>query len=100
MTNRYFNLNEFKSGKTATTKLGNPVKFICVTNDGKLLVKVNHRNQVVGFSSKTVVPVLEGTVEKYNLDGRTYRGTDTEFDLMMEAPKRPRNAKGQFIKMG
>ena len=37
-TNNYFNLNEFKAGKTATTKLGNPVKFICITNDGKLLV--------------------------------------------------------------
>ena len=99
-TNNYFNLNEFKAGKTATTKLGNPVKFICVTNDGKLLVKVNHRSRIVGFSTKAVAPAMEGSVEKYNLDGRKYRGTETEFDLVMEAPKRPRNAKGQFVKMG
>jgi len=99
-TNNYFNLNEFKAGKVATTKLGNPAKFICVTADGKLLVKVNHRSRVIGFSSKAVAPVYEGSVEKYNLDGRKYRGTETEFDLVMEAPKRPRNEKGQFVKVG
>jgi hypothetical protein len=98
-TNNYFNLNEFKNGKTATTKLGNPVKFICITADGKLLVNVNHRSRIIGFSSKTVAPVFEGSIEKYNLDGHKYRGTETEFDLVMEAPKRPRNSKGQFIKM-
>lgn len=99
-TNRYFNLNEFKNGKKATTKLGNPVKFICVTADSKLLVKVYHRSRIIGFSSKAVAPVYEGTTEKYNFDGRKYHGTDTEFDLVMEAPKRPRNEKGQFVKMG
>jgi hypothetical protein len=99
-TNNYFNLNEFKAGKTATTKLGNPVKFICVTADGKLLVKVNHRSRIIGFSSKAVAPVFEGSVEKYNLDGRKYRGGETEFDLVMEAPKRQRNEKGQFVKVG
>ena len=99
-TNRYFNLNEFMNGKPATTKLGNPVKFICLTADGKLFVNVNYRSKIVGFSTKAVAPVFEGSTEKYNLDGRKYRGTDTEFDLMMEAPKRPRNAKGQFIKVG
>ena len=70
------------------------------TADGKLLVKVNHRSRIVGFSSKAVAPVFEGSVEKYNLDGRKYRGTETEFDLVMEAPKRPRNEKGQFVKVG
>lgn len=97
-TNNYFNLNEFKAGKTATTKLGNPVKFICITGD-KILVKVSHRSRIIGFSTKSIAPMVEGTVEKYNLDGRKYRGTDTEFDLVMEAPKRPRNEKGQFVKM-
>ena len=99
-TNNYFNLNEFKAGKTATTKLGNPVKFICITADGKLLVKVNHRSRIVGFSSKAVAPVFEGSVEKYNLVGRKYRATEQEFDMVMEAPKRPRNEKGQFVKVG
>lgn len=99
MANRYFNLNEFKSGKTATTKLGNPVKFIMVLNDGRILVKVYHRSRVVGFSNKTVAPEIDGTVERYQADGRKYRGTDTEYDLIMTAPGRPRNSKGQFIKM-
>ena len=98
-TTNYFNLTEFKNGKTATTKLGNPVKFITITGD-KILVKVYHRNKIVGFSTKSIAPMMEGTVEKYNFDGRKYRGTETEFDLVMEAPKRPRNAKGQFVKMG
>lgn len=99
-TNRYFNLSEFKAGKTTTTKLGNPVQFICDIPDGKILVRVFHRSRVIGFSSKSVAPANpEGSVEKYYADGRKYRGTDTEFDLMMDAPKRPRNAKGQFIKM-
>jgi hypothetical protein len=98
-TPRYFNLNEFKNGKTATTMLGNPVKFICMTGD-KILIKVYHRSRVGGFSQKYVAPEFEGTVEKYNLDGRKYRGTDTWYDLTMEAPKttRPRDAKGRFTK--
>ena len=99
MANRYFNLTEFKNGKTATTKLGNPVKFITMLSDGRILVKVYHRSRVIGFSVKTVAPEYDGTVEKYQADGRKYRGADTEFDIIMEVPSRPRNAKGQFIKM-
>ena len=99
MKKNYFNLNEFKNGKKATTKLGNPVKFITMTGD-KILVKVYHRNRIIGFSEKSIAPMLDGTVEKYNLDGRKYRNTDTEFDLVMETPSRPRNEKGQFIKVG
>ena len=99
MKKNYFNLNEFKNGKKATTKLGNPVKFITVTGD-KILVKVYYRSRIVGFSEKSIAPMLDGTVEKYNLDGRKYRGTDTEFDLIMDAPSRPRDSKGRFIKVG
>lgn len=95
----YFNLNDFKAGKTATTKLGNPVKFITMLNDGRILVKVYHRTRVIGSFSKTIVPELDGTVERYQSDGKKYRGTTTEFDLIMDVPSRPRNAKGQFIKM-
>ena len=98
-TNNYFNLNAFKAGKTATTKLGNPVKFITITGD-KILVKVYHRNRIVGFSTKAIAPVMDGSVEKYNFDGRKYRGTDTEFDLVMEAPRLVRNEKGQVVKVG
>lgn len=99
MNNRYFNLNEFKSCKTATTKLGNPVKFITITGD-KILVNVYHRSRIIGFSKKMVAPMFEGTVEKYHLDGRKYRGIDTEFDLVMETPKKVlvRDAKGRFAK--
>lgn len=93
----YFNLNEFKNGKKATTKLGNPVKFITMTGD-KILVKVYHRNRIVGFSEKAIAPMMDGTVEKYHADGHKYRNTDTEFDLVMESPSRPRDSKGRFIK--
>lgn len=98
-TTNYFNLTEFKNGKKATTKLGNPVKFITMTGD-KILVKVYHRNRIIGFSEKAIAPMLDGTVEKYNVDGRKYRGTNTEYDLVMESPKntRPRDAKGRFVK--
>jgi hypothetical protein len=98
-TANYFNLNEFKNGKKATTKLGNPVKFITMAGD-KVLVKVYHRSRIVGFSEKSIAPMLEGTVEKYNLNGRKYNGTETMYDLVMEAPTnyRPRDAKGRFIK--
>ena len=93
----YFNLNEFKNGKKATTKLGNPVKFITMTGD-KMLVKVYHRSRVIGFSEKVVAPMMEGSVEKYHTDGRKYHNTDTMYDLVMEAPTRPRDSKGRFIK--
>ena len=99
MKKNYFNLNEFKNGKKATTKLGNPVKFITITGD-KILVKVYHRSRIIGFSEKSIAPMLDGTVEKYNLDGKKYRGTDTEFDLIMDSPSRPRDSKGRFIKVG
>ena len=100
-TTKDFNLEMVKNGKAIQTKLGNPVKFICITNDGKLLVKVNHRSRVGGFSNKYVAPMLEGTVEKYLLNGKKYNGTTTEFDLeMVDAyiVMPARNEKGQFIK--
>lgn len=82
MEARKFDLNEFKRTRVAETKLGNPVKLITITNDNKLLVSVSHRNRIVGSYSKTLVPLSPNTTEKYNLDGRKYRGTDTEFDLV------------------
>lgn len=99
-TPRYFNLDEFKNGKTATTMLGNPVKFICMLDD-KIVIKVYHRTRVVGFSTKYIAKEIDGTTEKYNLDGKKYRGTDTWYDLTMEAPKttRPRDSKGRFVKV-
>lgn len=77
-----FNLKEFMNGKPAMTKLGNPVKFICITRD-KILVNVKHRSKIVGTYSKTVAPVFTSSVEKYTLNGKKYDGTDTEFDLVM-----------------
>ena len=98
-TTKYFNLTEFMNGKKATNGLGNPVKFITLTRD-KMLVKVYHRYKVIGFSHKEVVPEFEGRVEKFNLNGKKYAGTDTVWDIEMEAPKfnRPRDAKGRFVK--
>lgn len=94
----YFNLNEFKNGKSATTKLGNPVKFITMCGD-KILVKVSPRFRIIDGPTKYVVSAAESYTCKYNLDGKKYKGTDTEYDLVMDAPSRPRNEKGQFIKV-
>ena len=82
MNTKKFDLNEFMKNRVAKTKLGNPVKFITITNDNKLLVSVNHRNRVVGSYSKTVVPTFGGETEKYNLNGKKYAGVDSEFDLI------------------
>lgn len=37
-TTKEFNLEMFKNGAKAQTKLGNPVRFITITNNGKILV--------------------------------------------------------------
>ena len=65
-----FDLNEFKSGKSAQTKLGNSARFVAIANNGKMLVVVKPR-----FGQEEVM--------QYNLDGRKYNGVDTEFDLVM-----------------
>ena len=97
-----FNLEMFKNGVAAQTKLGNRVKFICMTNDNKLFIKVYHRNRIVGFSEKHIAPGdPEGTTYKYNLNGTKYAGTPTLMDLEMVNPytiNQPRDAKGRFIK--
>ena len=77
-----FNLKEFMNGTPVMTKLGNPVKFVCISRD-KMLVNVKHRSKIVGTYSKTVAPVFTSSVEKYNLDGKKYTGIDSEFDLVM-----------------
>ena len=71
------------------------------TEDGHIVIKVYHRTRVVGFSTKYIAKEIDGTTEKYNLDGKKYRGTDTWYDLTMEAPKttRPRDSKGRFVKV-
>ena len=77
-----FNLEMFMNGKAAQTKLGNPVKFICLTGD-KMLINVFHRSRVVGNFEKVVAPVFGGSHEKYNLNGKKYKGADTMYDLEM-----------------
>ena len=37
-TTKEFNLEMFKNGAKAQTKLGNPVRFIAIANNGKLIV--------------------------------------------------------------
>jgi len=99
-----FNLEMFKNGKAAQTKLGNPVKFICITNDGKLFVRVYHRNRIIGFSTKNIAPAdNNGTTYKYNLNGTKYAGSHSEMDLEMvdsyEVGGKNRDPKtGRFIK--
>ena len=77
-----FNFEMFKNGKAAQTKLGNPVKFICLTGD-KMLITVYHRSRVFGNFEKFVGNVFDGSNEKYNLNGKKYNGTDTMYDLEM-----------------
>lgn len=83
-----FNLERFKNGSLAQTKLGNPARFITIDVRGNMIVSVKPRG------------AMEESV-KYNTNGKKYNGTDTMYDLqMVEAYEvgLPRNAKGQFIK--
>lgn len=70
MKTNTFNLEQFKNGAKAQTKLGNPVRFISIANNGKMIVVVNPR-----FGMEEAV--------QYNLDGKKYKGTDTMYDLEM-----------------
>lgn len=70
MMTKEFNLEMFKNGAKAQTKLGNPVKFITVANNGKLIVSVMPRYSVAESA-------------QYNLNGKKYNGTDTLYDLEM-----------------
>lgn len=99
-TNSYFNFSEFKNGGNATTKLGNPVKFVTMCSDGRMLVQISPRNRIVESGNLKYVTLGTPYTEKYHVNGKKYRNADSEFDIVMNAPKRPRNAKGQFIKMG
>ena len=82
-----FNFEKFKNGGNATTKLGNPVKFITMCGD-KILVKVSPRFRIIDGPTKYVVSAAESYTCKYNLDGKKYKGkkynnTDSEFDIVM-----------------
>lgn len=100
MTTKNFNLEMVKNGAAIQTKLGNPAKFICITHD-KMFVRVYHRNRIVGFSTKYLAGGnSDGTVYKYNLDGKKYSGTTTDMDLEMVKSynDQPRDAKGRYMK--
>ena len=77
-----FNFEMFKNGKAAQTKLGNPVKFICLTGN-KMMIAVYHRSRILGSFEKVLAPAFEGSHEKYHLNGKKYNGTDTMYDLEM-----------------
>ena len=68
--NNTFNLEQFKNGAKVQTKLGNPVRFMTIANNGKLIVCIKPRWR------------MEEPAQ-YNLDGRKYAGTDTMYDLEM-----------------
>ena len=70
MKTNTFNLEKFKNGAKAQTKLGNPVRFITIANNGKIIVVIKPRWRME-------------EVAQYNLDGRKYAGTDTMYDLEM-----------------
>ena len=70
MKTNTFNLEKFKNGAKAQTKLGNPVRFITIANNGKIIVAIKPRWRME-------------EVAQYNLDGKKYAGTDTMYDLEM-----------------
>ena len=70
MKTKEFNLDLFKSGKAAQTKLGNPVKYSGISVRNELIVMVLPRS-----SSWEQV--------KYQLDGKRYKGTESWMDLEM-----------------
>ena len=70
MKTNTFNLEKFKNGAKVQTKLGNPVRFITIANNGKIIVAIKPRWRME-------------EVAQYNLDGRKYAGTDTMYDLEM-----------------
>ena len=74
-----FNLDEFKQGKVAYNKLGNPVKFKCFDNQhtGVMVVQVQPR---IG-SLKTGSPIF-ATLDKLYTNGKKYKGTDSYYDLI------------------
>lgn len=95
-----FNLEKFMNGAPAQNKLGNPVKFVCMTR-GKMLVSVFHRYRVIGSFEKNVMPLHEGTSEKFYLNGKKYLNSDSVYDLEMVKPYEvlpKRDAKGRFVK--
>lgn len=69
-TTKNFNLNLFKAGKKAQTKLGNPVMYKGISVRNELIVMV--------------LPRCSGWEQvKYQLDGKKYKGIDTMYDLEM-----------------
>lgn len=95
-----FNLEKFMQGAPVQNKLGNPVKFICMTR-GKMLVSVMHRYRVIGSFEKNVAPMHEASTEKFNVNGKKYNNLDSVYDLEMVHPYMvlpKRDAKGRFIK--
>jgi len=73
MKTKKFNLEMFKNGAKAQTKLGNPARFLSISVRGELIVAVLPR-----WSAEEAV--------KYQLDGKKYKGTDTMYDLEMVEP--------------
>lgn len=65
-----FNLNQFKAGKKAQNKLGNPARFITVSNNNELIVAVKPR-----FG--------EEQCEKFTLDGKKLHNPNSVYDLEM-----------------
>ena len=65
-----FNLEKFKNGAKAQTKLGNPVRFITIANNGKMIVEIKPRG---GMPESA----------QYFPNGKKYGAGDTMYDLEM-----------------
>lgn len=80
-----FNFEAFKNGSIkAMTKLGNPVRFITMLRDGRMLIEIQPRNRIVEQGTlKHVAPAMGTVNDKYYTNGKKYRNTDSQFDLVM-----------------
>lgn len=79
MKSNQFNLYEFKQGKVAYNKLGNPVKFKCFDNQhpGVMVVQVQPR-----IGSLNTGSYIFAKFDKLYTNGKKYKGTDSYYDLV------------------
>ena len=84
MNTNTFNFEAFKNGTIkAETKLGNPARFITMLRDGRMLIEIKPRTRIVEQGTiKHVSYVMETITDKYYTNGRKYKTSESEFDLV------------------
>ena len=84
MNTTTFDINKFKAGTKATTKLGNSARFITMLRDGRMLVEITPRSRIVEYRTiKYAVTTSNPYTDRYYVNGMKYKNTPCEFDLVM-----------------